>query len=170
VQGVPAGVRSKAFRALVKVLQGNPRLARLVKTWRTWSGEGPDDDPPTKGQLPWVRLTPLGMPAERKGTHAVGSSRGLVYRSPLKVTVELAVAGPRVDDLADLWEQFEAAIWPATAAEQASLDAALGVAGIRDVRLVQPALATGLDNVSAEMTLGDGVLELDLWVILGPTS
>lgn len=161
----PAGCRSNAFRELVRVLGADPGLRVVVKTWKTWEGSPADEQPPASGNMPWVRLTPVGLPALRKGQYAPNLP-GVITLSPLRVLVETAVAGPRIDDAMNLWERFEAALWPADHAARTALVARFAAVGVRDVRLLQPALPTGVDNVSAALIVSDGAIQLDLYLAL----
>ncbi len=161
----PDGVRSKAFRALVLRLQTHHLLKPVVKVWKVWEGRPDDEAPPALGMLPFVRLTPLPMPAVRKAA-STRADRGAIVLSPLKVGVELVTAGSRWDDAANLWERFEAVLWPQDPTERNAWNVQMASLGIGDLRLVQPALPTGLDNLSIDLTVADGSIQMDLQLYL----
>lgn len=167
----PDGIRTNAFRTIVARLVNHTSLG-CVKSWRTWEGKPTDDDEPAKGNVPWIRMTPLAMPATRKALH--GGVRGALtpntlptlYASPFRINFEVVVNGPRVDGLANLWERIEAALWPTNATERIAWEAKLATFGIRDLKLIQPAWPTSTANVSAELIVGDGAIEVDLYLTL----
>lgn len=162
----PDGVRSKAFRALVLRLQTHPQLKGAVKTWKTWEGKPDDEAPPALGGLlPYVRLTPVTMAAVRRAA-STRMPRGTIVLSPLRVNIETVVAGSRWDDAANLWERFESALWPQDVADRAAWEAKRLDLGIGDLKLLQPALPTGLENLSTDLTVSDGSIQLDIQLYL----
>lgn len=114
--------RAAVFRAVADALPRHPLLSGRVKTWRIRDGKTTDDDPPSEGQLPWVRLTPVALPEvrETRTTHAC----------PLQVDVEIAT--PRAggsDGLLDLADRIHAALFRQDNQVTRNLRAAVRAAG-----------------------------------------
>jgi hypothetical protein len=101
---LPSGRRSQLFRALADLLENDPELARVVKTFRSWKGGPQDAAAPTVAQLPWVRITPTKAPADLT---AVG-----LQQSDIFLNIEVYTPGLLVENMLDLWEQIEATLFP----------------------------------------------------------
>ena len=142
LQGLPASKRSILFRAVVAVLQSNPTLASVVKTWRTCSGDAGDNMPVSYDQCPWVRLS---FASDTPVVFAATTLKEIA----IVVTIEIATAGTCLDDNLDLWEMIEDALASEAPApggtgvnvkdylRGAIRDAAGKPAGIYDLRVIQ---------------------------------
>lgn len=108
-------IRTALFRALVGAMQSNVVLNSVVRSWRTWEGEDNDAAEPGIDELPWVRITPQGQPAQAR---TIG-----VSEIPWTLQIETMVAGTRIDDALDLWSAFENALFPGDGTMQTLMNA-----------------------------------------------
>jgi hypothetical protein len=89
-------VVTTVFRALCTVLQSDPVLGGqgVVRTWRTWTGDAKEAQPPATAEMPWVRLTPKNSPL------TIGEEAA--WYCDFTIRYELATAGTSFDDIANL--------------------------------------------------------------------
>jgi hypothetical protein len=99
---LPDVPESQLWETLKAALKGDPTLQSAVATWRTWEGVDEDDAPPTREQMPWIRLTP--QPSR------LAYSEVEEYLLTLRVVVELATAGTDANDILRLWGALRAAL------------------------------------------------------------
>lgn len=152
---------SRAFRALIAYLKSHPSCSS-IRSWRTWDGNNDDDVKPTASQCPWVRLTPGIMPVTYRAFN--GTTRTVV--SPMKIEIETAVVDTNFDASAMLWFALDMALFPSDASQVAKFRAVLQAARISDLTLLQPALPTGLSSFGDGMIVGDGMIQLDLEILV----
>lgn len=92
----PDGLRSRAFRAVERVLREAPGLALGVKTWSTLEGVDTDMGVVGVDMCPLVALSPSPRP-DRKLTGEHASVNFLVY-------VEVYARGSCVNDILNIWD------------------------------------------------------------------
>jgi hypothetical protein len=97
--------RTATFRALEAILRADHTLRKVVadKHWYTWDGS-PASAGPLPANLVAIRLTPAPGPAEFWSPTE--------QESLLFIDVELTVPGLLIDDLLNLWQAVERAIYP----------------------------------------------------------
>lgn len=103
----PSSVWTNVFRRIVKQLENDPTIKRVVGTAnvRSWKGVTGDKAPfVPASNAPVLRLTPQPQNVE---WYAADLQAGT-----LSVLVELAVSSLCVDDVADLWDAVVTALQP----------------------------------------------------------
>jgi len=90
----------RIWEAVKAILRGDANM-QAVRTLRLWEGEVDDAAPPTAGEMPWVRVTP--MPS--KMTFGDEAS----WLADLNFKVELAVEGTKLGNLFRLFGAFREA-------------------------------------------------------------
>lgn len=100
----PKSPWSRAFEDFCRVLQTDPLLKSVIKTWQVWDGRRDPQTAPTAASLPRceIRLAPASSGWETEGQHA----------APLSVDVELIVPSLDARDLLDLWWAVVKAVYP----------------------------------------------------------
>src|SRR4051812_27587071 len=96
------GVRTRVFRKVVSLLQGDPILKRTIRpdSWYVWTGRPADKAGVfATGELPALRLTPIALPA--------GPETNVRQNSPLGLHFEVATDTCNIDDALNLWEAVE---------------------------------------------------------------
>lgn len=143
---IPNCNRTNVYRALVQVLQTNATLKSVVKTWRTWTGDPNDTLAPDNKQTPWIRITPVGQPASPETeVHTT---------SPFVLRLDVVVNGTNMDDLLNLNEAIERAIFDDQTSLLAKLNAACDTTksgSVIQVLLKAPAIGTGQDVSGSQM-------------------
>jgi|SRR3954471_15186932 hypothetical protein len=164
IAGLAKGPVTLALAALLDALQSHPTMrgGRLVKTWRSHQGEVGEAAKPSTTEMPYVRLSALEG-ASRTMCRRPGGGLSTISRVPVRVTVELAVAGTDGADLTDLWDQLHAILFGGTEADRTAFWDRMSRAGVRDVVLVSPALPAESDQYGATAVAGAGELELVLF-------
>ena len=85
---------TSAYRALVSVLREDPDLKRVVKTWRSWTGDPEDLENLTDAHMPWIQLTPSASPIRRATEQD--------WEVDLRIRIQIATKGTNSDDLMNL--------------------------------------------------------------------
>jgi len=103
---LPTGMRTKLFRAMVAVLQGDPLVSSVVNEWFVWSGKPTDG-----GDLPFV-------PVSKVNVRLTPRMNGLSWWTPdsmigqLSVLVETTIPNTNIDDVLNFQEAIENAFYP----------------------------------------------------------
>ena len=150
---LPPDVRVTALRGLVKLLQADQDLNRVVRTWRVWDGGTADTVTPSLVQYPQVRLT--ASPEASNWAHNSGQPTS---RQPIRLQVDTVVAGTDQMDSLVLWGAIERAVFRGGVA-------ALHALGISGAEVIQP--GWGSANPDAKTVGGSGVIRLDIYVPAG---
>lgn len=161
-----------AYGLLVAALKADATLAATIPAanWTTYTEDvdAVRNVPKDKRGLPAIQLLPQIMPASE-----VTQVR---QRSPLSVTVAIAVAGRDVRDLFNLWGAFRASIFTGDGAKALnnSIRAALAAAGVAESRLVGSlatialgsgvAIEVGVDNEGQAYITGQGTITAEMQV------
>lgn len=82
------------YLTLVRVLREHPVLRDVVKTWRTWTGDVRDAEPPAKGEHPWVRVTPVRS--------QMSLATDVDYLTTFRIAIEMATEGLCYQDIGNL--------------------------------------------------------------------
>lgn len=153
---LPDAPETLAFRTIDRILRADPVLARVVRTWKSWTGDATDNFDPTYATCPFLRIGPSASASswETEGQH----------RTPLVVGFQLAVAGTDIDQLINLWGALRSALWP--------LDPTRGDANktlTAGVKIVRPQLSMSGYGVNVgkddeKMLVSSGQLELLLHI------
>lgn len=116
---LPDGQRTKVFRFIVNWLQNDPVLSRVIRqdAWQDFSGNPGDPGPQSPLQAPTIRLSPAPAPM---GWTSVES-----MISPLYINIECLIAGVHADDILNLQEAIENAIYPVDGTAQAKIQQTL---------------------------------------------
>jgi hypothetical protein len=147
-----------AWEAARRVFTTDPDLARVVKTWRAWDGTPDTGAPPSSGQMPWVRLTPM--------PDAMGWSETRTYAAPLLIQVEVVVAGFDARNALRMADALFRAVHPADPARRAATEAIwheADVLGPTWLRLPFGARDFG-DKTGGLLLYGAGTLRLDVFL------
>lgn len=119
---LPTDPRTAVFRLLVKKLKANPILAREIKTWLVWDGDGRSAlGLPADNKNASIRLTPLPGP---QSWYTPDSNIG-----PLQVRVEFRVLSDDADDFINLHGAIERALYPVDRDTELALEAEFRAAG-----------------------------------------
>jgi hypothetical protein len=104
---LPDGQRTQIFRQVEAFLRNDPILARVVRgdAWKDFSGNPNDAAALAPAQAPAIRIAPAPGPM----TWATPDS----MRAPLYINIECCVAGLVADDVLNLQDAIERAIYPA---------------------------------------------------------
>jgi hypothetical protein len=102
IDGLPQGVRSQVYRRIVEQLKTDPTLANVIKVWDVNLCEPSPQSVVTAS--PILRLTPLLGPV---GWYSPDAQFG-----PLQIRYEIGVQTNDVNDLLDIQEVVERAIYP----------------------------------------------------------
>lgn len=110
---LPDGQRTKVFRYIIQILKADPVLGRVVRgdAWQDFSGNPNDPGPQSPLQGATIRLSPAPAPM---GWTSVES-----MISPLYINIECCIQGVHADDILNLQEAIENALYPADPAKQA---------------------------------------------------
>jgi len=105
IPGLPDGVRTKLFRAIVQVLKADPVLSQIVERWWEWTSSPTDtgDIPVPEGGKVNMRLTP------RMNTFAPWTPDSMT--GWLAIKIEATIPGTNVDDYLNLQDAIENAIY-----------------------------------------------------------
>lgn len=96
--GIPSSRPTRMFREIVRSLQANPDLRRVIKTWHVWDGQGADDSPAT-GNVPMLAIQPS---LSASGTRDNISQGGLLIVGVTLWTLDLCA-----DDPMDIWDRVQ---------------------------------------------------------------
>lgn len=150
---LPQDARVTALRGLILILQRDPELKRVVKTWKTWDGRPGDSNPPTAGECPWVRIT-----ATPEASSWAMDGPPPVMLQPMKVQIETAVEGTNVNNSVNLWGAIEKAVYR-------NHPAPLEAVGISGATVTQPGWGqTDQDASGVDLILGVGVMQLAIYI------
>jgi hypothetical protein len=100
-------VETHVYRAVVAVLQGNPTLKRVIKTWEVLDGTHATIQPPATTGMPWLCV----MPGPSQMTMAEAAAWGVDFT----VLMVWCTAGLNGDDHMNLWNAIRAALGHSTA-------------------------------------------------------
>lgn len=146
-----------AFRCIDRIIRTDKVLQAVVgRNFYSWTGNNLDDADPTTATLPWVRLSCSGLPMDwaTEGQH----------RSPLMVTVELAVMGTNSDNLVKLWGAVRKALFPREAEARDAVRAAQCAAMVQKITLrLGPTLPKKLGD-GTKILYASGAIELLLHI------
>jgi hypothetical protein len=90
----------RIWEAVKAILRGDANM-QVVRTLKLWEGEVDDASPPTAGEMPWVRVTP--MPSKM----VIGDEAS--WLTDLTFKYELAVEGTKLRNLFLLYGAFREA-------------------------------------------------------------
>lgn len=159
---LPSSPWTRAFRAIVRILETDPALRAAGVTILSWQGTPGEAD--ASPRPPEIRLTPASGGAQwiTEGQHEI----------PLGITVDLAVRGTCVDDLMNLWWAVMNALYPAAgSAREATVEQL--TARENASNLIQQLSITGAPLTPTPGTdpvphlTGTGELTLLIWVSTG---
>lgn len=108
IKNLPVAPEVRLFRVLDAVIRADPTVKAAVKVFRSWQGHATDKNPPTSGQLPFVRLTPRASPEQ---PWAPETQIGTLF-----IDVEIVVESFCSDDIMNLWYAIQLSVNPPTAA------------------------------------------------------
>lgn len=147
------GPRMIAFRALESVLREAPSLQE-VRTFTSWTGERLDGTQVATGMMPYLGMTPLGLPNE-----IMGQGRNL---ADVAVRIEIAVQGLVAEDFINFWDAVEDAVVKGRDYRDTSVFCFLQTHRILINRVVAPPLqAFGTEHEPAsEFLAGSGLIVL----------
>ena len=104
LRGLPEAVEVTLFRIIDQTIRADPIVRSQVKIIKSWEGSASDKIPPSIGQSPYVRLTPMGSPEQWWSSDSqIGS---------LTIFVEMMVEGSCSDDIANLWFAIKRSQYP----------------------------------------------------------
>lgn len=153
---LPDAEETIAFRAVERILRSDPDLNRVVKQWSTWTGDATDVLDPTFANCPYIQLSP--------GPTATDWETESQHKSPLVVSIMVAVAGSNSDQLTNLWAAIRRALFPRDLDAQAAVRAIGQAAGITKPVLTAAAYGTGVEESGLRMLIARGTLDLVLLV------
>ena len=119
----------KAFEAFIGILQADPALSRVVKTWATWDGDPADAEPPASDATPWIRITPDGGAPD----WLFQNGWAAVLNAPMRIKVELCIADISAAARMRFWHLVRAAALAPDPAQRQANKAVLEVVGVNNV-------------------------------------
>ncbi|MGE5755753.1 MAG: hypothetical protein ACM35G_08565 [Planctomycetaceae bacterium] len=123
---LPDGQRTKVFRQVEAFLRNDPVLSRVVRgdAWKDFSGDPNDAARPAPLQAPAIRIYPA------PGPMAWATPDSML--APLYINIECCVAGLVADDVLNLQDAIERAIYPADPVRRRAQVGALQALGAID--------------------------------------
>lgn len=153
---IPIEPQAAVFRAVCDSLKRHPLLAGRVKSWRVRDGSTTDDDSPAEGNLPWVRLTPVGLPQER--------DTRVTIACPIQVDVEIATRRADRDFMLDLAGRIHSALFRWDHAGTRNLWAAMRAAGGSEIVPGQAFLPSTAEDFGPGIVNGRGNFRVNIYV------
>jgi hypothetical protein len=86
------------FRATVAIIQADPALKRVVRTWEVMDDRQVTMKPPETRMMPWIRVMP--------GASSMRIAEAAAYGIELQLYVAMATAGLNADNILNLWFAF----------------------------------------------------------------
>lgn len=149
--------RKVVFRKFIALLRADPQLRTKVRPegWYVWDGKLDENVVEFgKGQLPAIRITPVGRPASPESN--------VRQNSPLGIQVELAVDGLNLDVAIDTWEYIEGAIFTGDGSA-AALRALQAVnPNVKGLRLGEPGITPRPQQLPDRVIYTAGSFEIDM--------
>ena len=143
ILALPAAARRQVFRKIEAILKADATLGRLGIAWQTWTGRPADRMPqPTRARGITIRLAPGGGEDEFITPDSL--------RAPLVITVECALRSADADDVEDLWQAIQRALYPGTPAERTAVQQALLALGAETGLPYFTSPAIGFEEKDAE--------------------
>lgn len=110
---LPQCSETSLYRAIIALLQNDPNLSRVVKTWVAWTGDRDEAQPPNLNRLPYLAIEPVADPSE---VQTLG-----ITEAPLTLAIHLVVDGTNVDDVFNLWDAIRACLFPGDSSMQQNI-------------------------------------------------
>ncbi len=116
-------VRASVFRKVVEIVRIDPTCKRLFRegSLKAWTGKPQDAGPLALEQSPCLRLTPGAGPETWSFPDAMVGA--------LFLDLELVIKGTDADDVMNVWEAIQRAIYPVNQTARLANIAALQAAG-----------------------------------------
>jgi hypothetical protein len=104
---------TKAFLALVRILEADETLQGVIATWQKADGETGSDQPLTEAVLPAIRLLPDPTAIQLRSVED--------YEEVMDVAIDFGVQGNRAGDRLNLWGAIMRALPSSNACAQGDL-------------------------------------------------
>jgi hypothetical protein len=153
---LPTGAETAAFRAVETVLKSDITLGRVVKAWRTWTGDINDILAPTFATCPYIQLSPAPAAGRWETEQQT--------RSPMVINITVATAGSDANQILNFWGAIRSALYPSDMTRNGKVLSIVQTAKITKSTLTLAAYGFKVTNDGLRMMVAKGALQLLLLV------
>lgn len=158
------GMRATVYRTLCDLFEADANLKRVIDPdcWYVFDDRETHDAGFGQVLMTAARLTPSGDPAQ--------PLTNVQQSSPLALKVEVCTPGPHLEDVLNLWEAFEAALFPGDSGRAVLFALASAVQALKrpgqvtGVRLSQPAVTPDPSAYAEGLLYAVGTLTIEMTV------